>query len=209
MKRNKSPENKETSSSQLSRFLEKMRWFLVSKFLADNQQKENSQLPGFLEKMRWLLEKFLANKQLKEKIKQRQITISIPTKYAQLEGGNTILGLELYHNEQKGTTSINISRSKNKIKQQTAQYTLRVWIYITENQSVGYLESVEIEGQPTCFWQHNVWSLDENGKFKSKKEEQHSIPHVSHGVFKGIILERFGVSFENHAQTAINNFLRN
>ncbi len=150
----------------------------------------------FLGRVSWLLKRFATHEKLKNKIAQKQTVINIPEQYAKLSEGNTISGLQLFHCEKKGETTAK------------AKYTFRIWIYLTPDGSVGYVESIEIAGQESCSWQHNIWNLDEDSKFQTLREEEHSVPGMTHAILKGLLLERLGLSFESEANTAIKKFLK-
>lgn len=177
----------------------------MKKLLKHEIEGQQDTLHGFLNRISWLLAKFASQTNLKEKITQKQAIIHIPEQYAQLSSGNTFDGLQLFHEETKGKTTV---KNGEKGRKKSAEYTLRVWIYLTAQGTIGYIESIEIQGQSSCLWQHNVWSLNEEQKFQSAREESHSIPGMTHTILKGIVLERLGVSFESRANGVIKQFLR-
>ena len=79
---------------------------------------------SFLGRLGWLLTKFAKHEKLRSKIAQNQTTINIPEKYAKLNEGNTISGLQIFHCEKKGITSIeNIKRGG---EEKQTEYT---WVF--------------------------------------------------------------------------------
>lgn len=179
----------------------------MGKRIKEDESLTTPQAPGFLDRFGpWLIAKLVSLPSLSEQIKNKETEITIPTNYAQLKEGNVISGLLLFHAEKKNNVIMERVMGDQNIKQ---EHTLRIWIYVTAGGAIGYIESLEIQGQKKCSWQHSLWQMDKDDRLKVIKEDSHSVPGMTHAILRGILLERIGYAFERNVIRAIKDFSKN